>query len=78
MSRYSEAKQSNTDLFQATGHGKGVFCKKITEDDALQGALGNCFAIAAFGTWAGVKGRITYPGFILKSWSDKVQITYII
>ena len=35
-----------------------MFCKKISEDDALQGALGNCFAIAAFGTWAGVKGRV--------------------
>ena len=45
-------------LYKATGHGKGVFCKKISEDDALQGALGNCFAIAAFGTWAGVKGGI--------------------
>ena len=43
-------------VYKATGHGKGVFCKKISEDDALQGALGNCFAIAAFGTWAGVKG----------------------
>ena len=42
-------------MYKATGHGKGVFCKKISEDDALQGALGNCFAIAAFGTWAGVK-----------------------
>ena len=35
-----------------------MFCKKISEDDALQGALGNCFAVAAFGTWAGVKGGI--------------------
>lgn len=34
---------------------QGVFCKTISKDDALQGALGNCFAIAAFGTWAGVK-----------------------
>lgn len=45
-------------LFKATGHGKGVFCKNISEDDALQGALGNCFAIAAFGTWAGAKGGV--------------------
>ena len=45
-------------FYKATGHGKGVFCRNISEDDALQGALGNCFAIAAFGTWAGVKGGV--------------------
>ena len=37
-----------------------MFCKSISEDDALQGALGNCFAIAAFGTWAGVKGGVVW------------------